>query len=79
MMEYYSLFIKARFCPEVMERILRVTRHRGFELCSLNMISCSELHDKHITLLITVSSSRKIDLLYSQLNKLVDVNYIEIR
>lgn len=78
-MVYHSLFIKARFCPEVVERILRVTRYRGFELCSLNMTSCQEVHNKQITLLLTVFSSKKIHLLYSQLNKLMDVNYIEIR
>lgn len=78
-MIFYSLFIKARFYPEVVERILRVTRYRGFELCSLNMIVDSSLNNKQITLLLTVASNRHIHLLYAQLNKLVDVNYVEIR
>lgn len=79
MMIYYSLFIKARFCPEILERILRVTRHRGFELSSLNMISCRNSGDKEVTILLTVYSHKKIHLLFSQLNKLMDINYIEIR
>lgn len=78
-MTYYSLFIKARSCPEVVERILRIIRHRGFELFSLNMISCNELHNKQITLSLTVFSNRSIYLLYTQLDKLIDVDYVEIR
>lgn len=33
-MMQHSLSIQARFRPEVVERILRVVRHRGFELCA---------------------------------------------
>lgn len=79
MIVYYSLFIKARFCPEVVERILRVTRHRGFEICSLNMLVVNKLKYKEVALFLTVSSNRAIHLLYAQLNKLVDINYIELR
>lgn len=79
-MVYYSLFIRARFCPEVVERILRVTRHRGFELCSLNMIVCNHALDiKQIILLLTVTSKRQIYLLYYQLKKLTDIDCVEIR
>lgn len=78
-MVYYSLFIKAKFSPETVERILRVIRHRGFELCSLNMIACHELYNRQVTLFLTVFSNRKIYVLYSQLHKLMDVNYIEVQ
>lgn len=76
---YHSLFIKARFCPEVVERILRVARHRGFELFALNMLSHGTMSDKQVTLHLTVVGKRAIHLLYTQLCKLIDINYIEIR
>lgn len=78
-MVYHSLIIRARFCPEIVERILRVIRHRGFELYSLNMLLSDELHRKQVTLFVTVFSGRNIHLLYSQLSKLMDVHYIEMR
>ncbi|URJ29455.1 acetolactate synthase 2 small subunit [Blochmannia endosymbiont of Camponotus modoc] len=77
-MTHYSLFIKARFCPEVLERILRVIRHRGFELHTLNMLSYSKFNKKKISILLTVSSNRAIYLLSAQLNKLMDIHYIKI-
>ncbi|ADV33968.1 putative acetolactate synthase isozyme 2 small subunit [Candidatus Blochmanniella vafra str. BVAF] len=79
MIVYYSLFIQARFCSEVVERILRVTRHRGFELCALNTIVYNIDNNKQITLFLTVSSEKAIYLLCTQLNKLVDIQYIEVR
>lgn len=78
-MVYYSLIMRARFCPEVVERVLRVIRHRGFELYSLNMLLSDELNSKQVTLFVTVFSGRSINLLYSQLSKLIDINYIAIR
>lgn len=79
MLLYNSLFIRARFCPEVVERVLRVIRHRGFELYSLNMLLHDECNDKQVTLFVTVASKKDICLLCTQLNKLVDINYVEIR
>lgn len=56
--------------PEVLERVLRVTRHRGFNIEHLDW--------QHHTgeLLLTVSSERTLYLLINQLTKLVDVNDI---
>ena len=36
-MNQHNITIEARFCPEILERILRVIRHRGFHICSMNM------------------------------------------
>lgn len=59
--------------PEVLERILRVVRHRGFKVELLNW------KDETSQLLLTVSSERSINLLTSQLIKLFDVtNVIEL-
>lgn len=75
-MMYYSLFIKAKFCPETIERILRVVRHRGFKLYSLNTLLCNTSNQKKINILITVTSDKKINLLRTQLNKLIDIDNI---
>ncbi|PPS59005.1 acetolactate synthase 2 small subunit [Pantoea sp. BRM17] len=40
-MNQHQLSIEARFRPEVLERILRVVRHRGFQVCAMNMGSAS--------------------------------------
>lgn len=76
---HYSLCIKARFCPEIIERILRVIRHRGFKLYSLNTIFTDVPNHKKINIYITVTSEKKIHLLYKQLNKIINIdNIIEI-
>ncbi|QYJ75031.1 MULTISPECIES: acetolactate synthase 2 small subunit [Shewanella] len=55
--------------PEVVERVLRVVRHRGFTLTNMNM----RLGDESVYLSLSVSSERGIELLSNQLCKLVDV------
>jgi len=56
--------------PEVLERILRVARHRGFEVKLMHWNSdVGELE-------LTVSSQRAIHLLTSQLDKLIDVEQV---
>ena len=59
--------------PEVLERILRVVRHRGFTVTQMDM----QLIDDKVRLKFTVKSDRTLDLLMSQLEKLPDV--IEIK
>ena len=56
--------------PEVLERVLRVVRHRGFKVTKMNMSLESE---KVADLDMTVESERAIELLTKQLEKLVDV------
>lgn len=56
--------------PEVLERVLRVARHRGFKVELLNWQS--EL----ATLELSVSSQRPIHLLSKQLAKLIDVTQV---
>ncbi|UAJ65265.1 acetolactate synthase 2 small subunit [Candidatus Schneideria nysicola] len=76
-MYYYSLSIESRYCPEMIERILRVVRHRGFELCALNVIPFYST--KIVNIYLTVSSRRSVELLVTQLSKLIDVQSIEIQ
>ena len=68
-MNEYKLELVARHCPEVLERILRVARHRGFTVTTMKMT----LIETQVRLKITVKSDRTLDLLVNQLAKLPDV------
>lgn len=68
-MQQYQFVIKANKRPETLERLLRVIRHRGFEVLSLN----AENNGSEITLNVTVQSERSVELLLNQLVKLPDV------
>ncbi|MCL1076254.1 acetolactate synthase 2 small subunit [Shewanella dokdonensis] len=57
--------------PEVLERVLRVTRHRGFRVCDMRL---SEQEDKRLLLDMAVDSDKAIELLSRQLDKLMDVS-----
>lgn len=59
--------------PEVLERILRVVRHRGFTVTQMDM----QLINDKVRLKFTVKSDRTLDLLVSQLEKIYDV--VEIK
>ncbi|AVJ19775.1 acetolactate synthase 2 small subunit [Serratia rhizosphaerae] len=76
-MMQHQLSIQARFRPEMLERVLRVVRHRGFQVCAMNM--ASGLNSDRVNIELTVASQRSVDLLSSQLNKLMDVSCVEIQ
>ncbi|MBI6549518.1 acetolactate synthase 2 small subunit [Xenorhabdus lircayensis] len=76
-MMQHQLAIQARFCPEILERILRVTRHRGFQVSALNMDHATD--SDNVSIELTVTSQRSVNLLFSQLMKLVDVAGVEIQ
>ena len=61
--------------PAVVERLLRVIRHRGFSLQSMSLTTT----EQHHALLITVESERPINTLVDQLEKLYDVNNIKLQ
>lgn len=61
--------LTAQHRPEVLERILRVIRHRGFTVTQMDM----QLIDDKVRLKFTVKSDRTLELLVSQLEKLPDV------
>ncbi|MGL4205850.1 MAG: acetolactate synthase 2 small subunit [Aeromonadaceae bacterium] len=73
-MKQHQLTIHAQFRPELLERVLRVVRHRGFQLRSINMESQVDCQDLCIT--VTVASERPIQLLHTQLAKLNDVTHV---
>lgn len=65
----HQIDLTAQHRPEVLERILRVVRHRGFSVTQMDM----QLIDDKVRLKFTVKSDRTLDLLVSQLEKLPDV------
>ena len=68
-MNQYTFELTAQHRPEVLERVLRVIRLRGFTVISMEMT----LVDTQVQLKITVKSNRIFDLLVNQLAKLPDV------
>ncbi|RJG49518.1 acetolactate synthase 2 small subunit [Motilimonas pumila] len=70
----HHLEITTRHTPEVLERVLRVIRHRGFSVQTLQ----TQLDEANaqVHLQVTVASTRALPLLTTQLAKLVDVNSV---
>ncbi|MGS0675776.1 acetolactate synthase 2 small subunit [Shewanella sp. 0m-4] len=69
-MNNYSLALNVQQQPEVLERVLRVARHRGFKVANLSM----QLNSNNSTSIdMLVESEREIGLLTNQINKLIDV------
>ncbi|MFT5789455.1 MAG: acetolactate synthase II small subunit [Shewanella sp.] len=69
-MSHYSIAINVQQQPEVLERVLRVVRHRGFKVTSLEM----QLNENNTTSIdMSVESDRAIALLTNQIDKLIDV------
>ncbi|MGL5361083.1 MAG: acetolactate synthase 2 small subunit [Shewanella sp.] len=71
----HSLELRLQQRPEVLERVLRVTRHRGFKITQLQMRMND---DTSLSLDIQVDSERAIELLSQQLNKLIDVTQCKV-
>ena len=72
-MNHYTFELTAQHRPEVLERVLRVIRLRGFTVTNMDMA----LVDTQVRLKITVTSDRTFDLLVNQLAKLPDVMEIK--
>lgn len=72
----HVLTIQTKNQAVVLERVLQVTRYRGFQLTGLEM----KPQHSQTGLLLTLSivSDKPIHLLTSQLNKLVDVEQLEL-
>ena len=68
-MNQYTFDLIAQHRPEVLERVLRVIRLRGFTVTNMDMA----LVDTQVQLKITVKSDRTFNLLVNQLAKLPDV------
>jgi len=76
-MQQHSLKISAAQQPTVLERVLQVSRYRGFEVNSMTMLPNSD--GKSYDIELSVASEQPINFLKLQLGKLFDINEIEIQ
>ncbi|WP_198673689.1 acetolactate synthase 2 small subunit [Algibacillus agarilyticus] len=67
--------IVAKQQPATVERVLRVVRHRGFILQSVNVSSSDKAQ---VEIELTVSGERPIETLQTQLDKLYDIAHLEL-
>ena len=75
-MERYLLDIKADDKPVLLERVLRVVRHRGF---IIKQVAATQNHDSHVASVeIIVDSDRPISFITNQIEKLWDVRTVDV-
>lgn len=72
----YLMVIRGEKSPEMLERLLRVCRHRGFNVQNINAESIDNEQSLHITL--TVSSERPISQLSKQLDKIFGITQVAV-
>ena len=75
-MNNYQLMISVDDKQVVLERILQVTRYRGFLINGMN--AKVNTGTKIGTIELMVSSERPIELLVDQINKLIDIKEVKI-
>ena len=75
-MNQHTLRITAHNQPTVLERLLQVTRYRGFSVTGMTMFPSDETNMLDIEL--SVSSEHSIEQLNHQLAKLFDINEVVI-
>ncbi|WP_017443930.1 acetolactate synthase 2 small subunit [Gayadomonas joobiniege] len=73
----HTLYLTTQSRPEVMERVLRVVRHRGFALEAVNMQNNTD--NQQLVIQLTVSGERPITNLKNQLEKLYDVSELALK
>ncbi|MDB1122574.1 acetolactate synthase 2 small subunit [Vibrio algarum] len=73
-MDRYLLTIEANDKPVLVERILRVVRHRGF---TIKQILATQNHESKVAQIeLVVDSDRPITLITNQVEKLWDVTNV---
>ena len=72
----YQLIIMADDRQVVLERILQVTRYRGFLINGIN--AQVNTGNNIATITLQVSSNRPITLLIDQINKLIDIKGVTV-
>jgi acetolactate synthase II small subunit len=71
----HVLTIQTKNQPVVLERLLQVTRYRGFEVAGMEMKPLADFSGLLVTL--SIVSDKPISLLTNQLNKLYDIDYLD--
>lgn len=75
-MQRYLLDIKADDKPVLLERVLRVIRHRGF---IIKQVAATQNHESKVASVeIIVDSDRPITTLINQIEKLWDIRTVEV-
>lgn len=75
-MERYLLDIKADDKPVLLERVLRVVRHRGF---TIRQVAATQNHISQVASVeIIVDSDRPISALVNQIEKLWDIRSVDV-
>ncbi len=74
-MSNHVLTIQTKNQPVVLERLLQVTRYRGFEVAGMEMKPMADFSGLLVTL--SIVSDKPISLLTNQLNKLYDIEYLD--
>ncbi|EEX35678.1 acetolactate synthase 2 small subunit [Vibrio metschnikovii] len=75
-MERYLLDIKADDKPVLLERVLRVVRHRGF---TIRQVAATQNHISQVASVeIIVDSDRPISTLVNQIEKLWDIRSVDV-
>ncbi len=75
-MERYLLDIKADDKPVLLERVLRVIRHRGFVI---KQVAATQNHESKVASVeIIVDSDRPISFITNQIEKLWDVRSVDV-
>ncbi|MBD1565788.1 acetolactate synthase 2 small subunit [Vibrio sp. SA48] len=75
-MDRYLLDIKADDKPVLLERVLRVIRHRGFVI---KQVAATQNHSSKVASVeIIVDSDRPISTLINQIEKLWDVRTVDV-
>ncbi|QJC30381.1 acetolactate synthase 2 small subunit [Enterobacteriaceae endosymbiont of Neohaemonia nigricornis] len=76
-MKQYNLYITTNINQDVIERIIRIIRHRGFILYNMKMNT--DKNTNKMLFQLTIMSYKTIELLVKQIFKLIDVLDIIIR
>lgn len=72
----HTLTIQTGLEVVAVERLLQVTRYRGFQLAGLEMKPLADMSGLLVTL--NILTDKPISLLTAQLNKLYDVQHLEL-
>jgi acetolactate synthase II small subunit len=72
----HTLTIQTGLEVVAVERLLQVTRYRGFQLAGMEMKPLADMSGLLVTL--NILTDKPISLLTAQLNKLYDVQHLEL-
>ena len=72
----YLMIIQGENSPELLERLLRVIRHRGFTVRKINAECTGNCKLLHVT--VTVSSDRPVSLLSKQIEKIFGITQVAV-